>query len=335
MLGLKTAKPMPTDIKRILCDQHRVLSTADHVAQRLPNYLRQLSSSSGHDSASLTNAVRVTNLVAYHVARSDPREASKLLSAGLYLVRKQTGRSGFPPTDVAIDLLINRIRLLAVTGSVGLAIGLCSALLEPRETIEPIYLAHTDGLDLVPTNSRPTFLRIVRIERAVLRWRGGYPHTPDSKLADTALWRELDWRNTCRINQSHLSAVRKGDTLKRALHRGIVTADEGVEPTDPASVEVLRQGLEQLEIMHFICPSTPLLWVQRIQSALSDQDELPKGTETSYDRLSDRAAIATIRNLNRLLGLPSKTEPKLSLSSASKQLTERWCSDDGQNTRGG
>jgi hypothetical protein len=259
----------------LLVDTRRVFSTSHDLASRMPEYLRSNQSRTTWDGKGRAQLFAVANLVAYHVARSVGGPlADRVLCAQLESL--VTATRGDDVARLALDPFLNRLRLAAMVGEVDAALAGVDECLTTEVGVAGDSRP-TDGLrygiELFAGPDRIQLHDLLRTERLLILWRSGRLSALPSRTAGrlvaeygahfAMLRAEVDLRLRLARGAPPPYALVPGDTLKRAMHRALVYLDQP-DPgqQDDLLVEVVRRGLEQLDVMTFVCPSTAHLWAR-------------------------------------------------------------------------
>jgi hypothetical protein len=323
---------------RLLVDTNRVVSTEADLACRLPGFLDSNESRKLWGERHLTDLFKVTNLLAYHLARTDgPVAGDGLLRAELACLLSLSSRQS--PNLVArlgSDPFLNRIRLAALSGGVDVALTDIDRCLDCSHFAATSPESLLYGLELFADSDGQHLAALLKVEKLLIMWRSGRLSSMHERAAAELIQHcsegapqlraELEQRLSLETTSGPVFALVPGDTLKRALHRVLVYTDA----LDPAAnrllVEVMTQGLARLGEMTFVAPGTPDLWartalrwlncrsprhVSTAQAAAQQAHaRLGGSTESDLDsfvgpppRDKSTAAVAVSEHTNRLMDL--------------------------------
>ena len=265
----------------------------------------------------------VANLVAYHVASAGATAlADKVLLAELRCLLALSRNSPDPHgAELGFDPFLNRIRLAALTGRAEVAAAAIDECLNSSDGYES-----GDGGSLLYGDrlfagvERERLNDLLRSEKLLITWRGGWLSMMDRESANSFVAQHAEPSSQLRVEielRLRLGApdppefsVDRSASLKRALHRALIYVDQLDPRPDDLLLAVTRAGLERLNEMSFICPSTSERWARTALRwfAAHAADRVPFA-EDAVSQVRKRISERVARSLDAVAGPPSPNGP--------------------------
>jgi hypothetical protein len=303
----------------LLVDTRRVIASSEDVFCRVSAFVRSNHNRNVWRKEDRTRLIAAANLVAYHVARTAGVPlADQILRLELnWLLDLQVVARCPTEAHLGLDAFVNRIRLAASTGRADAA--LCAIDKCLSGSTDPLQngkdcLLH--GIQLFTGLDRSRLLDLLGFEKAFIAWRSGKLSAMNDESANRLVdqcgdsWPQLQFELRLRLQLERATRTEfwldSSDTLKRALHRALVYVDQIDPPPEELLLEIIPNGIERIDEMSFVCPSTAHLWARTASRWLAlNAAENFSIAEYAVSATQANIAEEAKRSLDHIMGPPS------------------------------